>query len=386
MIKVGLLLLLLCLAAACGGGGGGSSLPSLPVPVPEPEPDPDPDIKPRPEFIEQTVFDESVSLNGFPGVTSLLEVNVPSDTISMTIEGLVAGRSVLIGLEDLVGPAGRVYVEDRFGGDYTYREESEIFSATVPNTDIPDLGIFSGTYSFRLYVRSLTVSSIRVRVILERRAGAVNELGQLPLNVWLAQGISVDAGSAPTDERLQDVLDRVFKLLNQSGVEITRGDIDYYDIADPDFDQITISELDDLCESTSAAVRTRLNVFFVREVFGDGVVGASATISGPKRNGTRNSGVAVDYTGVTGFRDTETIGGVAAHEIGHYLGLYHTVEQDGTHDIIEDTVECPATGTNHDCRTRGGGLLMHWEYFGAELLTPGQGLVLRSHPIGGSND
>ncbi len=386
MMRVGVLLLLLLLVPACGGGGGGSGLPVIPVPTPEPDPDPDPPTDPRPEFIEQTVFDDSVSLHGFPGVTALLEVEVPSDTISITIEGFVAGRSVLIGLEDLVGPAGRIYVEDRFGGDYTYREESEIFSATVPNTDIPDLGIFAGTYRFRLYVRSFTVDSVHVRVILERRAGAVNELGQLPLNVWLAAGISVNAKSAPTDERLQDVLDRVFKLLNQADVEITRGDIDYYDIADPAFDELTVSEFDDLCESTSAANRTRLNVFFVREVFGDGVVGASATISGPKRNGTRNSGVAVDYTGVSFFRDTDTIGGVAAHEIGHYLGLYHTVEQNGTHDIIEDTAECPATGTNSECGIRGGGLLMHWEYFGAELLTPGQGLVLRSHPIGGSND
>lgn len=373
---------------ACGGGGGGGG-PDLPpnivIPDPEPEPDPDPS-PPRPEFIEETVIDETVPVETGTRTTPFIEFTVPSDTISITVEGLIGSSSVLIGMQDLTGPSGRVYVEDRFGGDYTYREESEIFSATIPNTDIEALSVFPGTYRFRLYVRSFFVNSIRVRVILERRAGAVNELGQLPLNVWLAAGLSVSAKNAATDSRLQEVIDEIFRLLNQTGVSITRGDIDYYDIADPAYDSVSVAEFDSLCESSGSANKTRLNLFFVREVFGDGVVGASATVSGPKRNGTRNSGVAVDYTGVTGFVDTRVIGGIAAHEIGHFLGLYHTVEQDGTHDIIEDTPDCPANGTNSECSIKGGGLLMHWEYRGAELLTPGQGLVLRSHPIGGSDD
>ncbi len=387
MMRVALFLVLLFLVASCGGGGGGSSLPALPPSFPPPAPNPDPDPgPPRPDFVEETVLDESVAVDPATGLTGFLEFPVPTDAISVTVEGYVPGRSVLIGLEDLTGPGDRVYVEDRYGGPYTYREDSEIFSATIPNTDIASLQVFPGTYRVRLYVRSSSVDSLRVRVILERREGAVNELGQLPLNVWLAAGLSVDARSAPTDERLQEVIDEIFRLLNQDGVEITRGDIDYYDITDPDYDNLSTSELDDLCQISSSARKIRLNLFFVEVVFGNGVVGASATISGPKRNGTRNSGVAVDYTGVTFHRDTKTIGAIAAHEICHYLGLYHTVEQDGTHDIIEDTPDCPPTGTNGECSTEGGGLLMNWEYLGGELLTPGEGLVLRAHPIGGSDD
>jgi hypothetical protein len=387
MKRAGLLVLLLSLALACGGGGGGgSALPNIPPSVPDPVPDPDPVVEPRPEFTEELAFDETVPLDPSTHITPFIEVTVPIDAISVTIEGYVAGRTVLIGLEDLTGPAGRVYVADRTGGNYTYREESEIFSATIPNSDVEALGVFPGDYRFRLYVRSTTVDELRVRVILERRQGAVNELGQLPLNIWLGSGLPVKADTAATDTRLQEVIGEIFRLLNQSGVEITRGEIDYYDIANPGFDNLSVSELDQLCQATGGAVKTRLNLFFVEVVFGDGVVGASATISGPKRNGTRNSGVAVDYTGVSGFRDAKTIGAIAAHEIGHYLGLYHTVEQSGVHDIIEDTADCPPEGTNGQCGIEGGGLLMNWQYLGGALLTPGQGLVLRSHPIGGGND
>ena len=78
------------------------------------------------------------------------------------------------------------------------------------------------------------------------------------------------------------------------------------------------------------------------------------------------------------------IGLVAAHEIGHYLGLYHTCESDGSHDFVDDTAECPASGTNSVCPQAGGGYLMHWQAVGGTTLTGGQGLVVRGHPAVGA--
>ena len=109
---------------------------------------------------------------------------------------------------------------------------------------------------------------------------------------------------------------------------------------------------------------------------GGGVVGVSAMIGGPKQNGTPSSGVMSVYGGFT----TNTIGLIAAHELGHFLGLWHTVEQTGDHDFIDDTANCPASGTNTACTVSGGGLLMHWQAVGGTDITDGQGLVIRGHP------
>ena len=68
-----------------------------------------------------------------------------------------------------------------------------------------------------------------------------------------------------------------------------------------------------------------------------------------------------------------------AHEVGHYLGLYHTSEHDGgAHDPIADTPEC-ASG---DGACPDGDNVMFWTGGGARrLFTAGQGAVMRRHPL-----
>ncbi|MGZ3443119.1 MAG: hypothetical protein ACXVDD_26540 [Polyangia bacterium] len=80
----------------------------------------------------------------------------------------------------------------------------------------------------------------------------------------------------------------------------------------------------------------------------------------------------------TGVLDTEAMGVTCAHEIGHYLGLYHTSERDGgQHDPIGDTPECAGTSACPDASN-----VMFWTGGGARSkLTAGQGAVMRLHPL-----
>ena len=94
---------------------------------------------------------------------------------------------------------------------------------------------------------------------------------------------------------------------------------------------------------------------------------------------------------------------VAAHESGHFLGLYHTTESDGaSFDPLGDTPHCecvPACGhvpgscgagmLASDCdqgrpQCSGGGNLMFWLLQASVAdghLSPEQGQVVRASPL-----
>ena len=79
-----------------------------------------------------------------------------------------------------------------------------------------------------------------------------------------------------------------------------------------------------------------------------GVLGVSGGIPGtPGLHGSPASGVVFALDGMLGevslwFDGNGLLGQTMAHEIGHYLGLFHTTEmQQGMTDRLADTPECP---------------------------------------------
>lgn len=312
--------------------------------------------------------------------TGQIAVDVPADAISLTLEGHAA-LGTQLGLGELIGPDGTVYENTALTGEYIWLPGSEVFSTSVPNTDRANVQLVAGggTYLFRIRRMSGSAPSVAVRTIVERRTPPGLGQGVLDLNVWLADGITPTAATAGASARLQAILDRVDDILAGQGIRL--GSIHYYDVPNPDFDEITSdAEFATLLLTTSGATAVRLNLFFVEVALGGSVVGAAATVAGPKRNGTTLSGVMSIYEG---GQSPNTIGLIAAHEVGHFLGLFHTVEMTGSHDFIDDTADCPPTGTSGACPIPGGGLLMHWRALGGIDLTNGQGLVIRGHPLVG---
>ncbi len=101
-----------------------------------------------------------------------------------------------------------------------------------------------------------------------------------------------------------------------------------------------------------------MNVFLVqslRDASGNSgtIVGIDGTIPGPASyNGTVQSGALVTVADLFSGACTSTIdvgscgadevGFIAAHETGHFLGLFHTTEMEGSQfDPLTDTAKCP---------------------------------------------
>jgi len=312
--------------------------------------------------------------------TEWLELEVPPHAISLHLE--VTEPGVTIGLLGLEGPGGQVYENAAASGDFLwFTGDDGVFTATLPSSDRPGLKLVpgGGTYRFRFFLMAGSSASLNVRAIVHNRPGGVVVGGTVDLNVFLADGLGISAAAAPGHTRLQEILTEADRIFSQQGLSI--GAVDYYVLTDAAFDQVTSdTEFGDLLEETGQANSERLNLIFVQQALGGGTLGVAARLSGPVLRGTRVSGVMIDFD----FGSSADGGYITAHEAGHFLGLLHTTEQSGGHDLIDDTLECPATGTDGVCSTEGNGNLMHWRTLSADpVITDGQGVVILGHPLVG---
>lgn len=229
-------------------------------------------------------------------------------------------------------------------------------------------------------------STRRLRVVTQRGVG---ERSVLDLDVFYVGTRFEPTADGEPPPYVRETLAQAQEILAAAGVML--GEVRHHrvpgelgrslSVLDADPATGEVPRLAELYALSAGAGRASLAVFFVREV--EGALGISGGIPGPWGiHGTAQSGIALsaDF-----LREAEDFGvqpgAVLSHESGHFLGLYHTTEADGSHiEPITDTprcadedgdgfvspMECPSGATN----------LMFWSGLG-DTLSAEQGQILR---------
>ena len=276
-----------------------------------------------------------------------------------------------------------------------------VFDATVGGRDFPapDWGVAATTISdvvtvlypngtrtpvspegFSFEMGSVSFSD-STRLIAQRGG----EGSVFDIDAYLVGG----GGWTPGDDELQRTMDDARAAFAPAGITI--GEVRVHEVVGGlrrRFQVLTGMEpplgvpadLSEMYRLSAGARRPSVHVFFVRMI--EGALGVASGIPGPHvLPGTGASGVAI----AVDLIPSDLIGKVMAHEIGHFMGLFHTSEADGAvNDPFDDTEECRADRDTDldgyllpfECTGSGADLLMFWA--GEESrISPEQAALMR---------
>jgi hypothetical protein len=238
-----------------------------------------------------------------------------------------------------------------------------------------------------------------------KTAPAVDNL--LDLNIYSVGLDGLDAATLEADADFQAILANVSSIYNFdiraiTYNDVTGGDADTYGVIDSD------AELAAMFALSPSESNISLNIFLVSDI-STGELGLAGGVPGPPViQGTTRSGVCVNmgsYLAAVAAGDATMLADasseleiIMAHESGHFLGLYHTVEKNGLaivdgingEDPLGDTPVCPDTADADaddildpsECAGQGAENLMFWSPGNASrTLTSNQGTIMVANPL-----
>jgi hypothetical protein len=345
------------------------------------------------EFQEIGTF--TTSDTGF--LTGEIAIEVPDGASSILVHCGTYGDDKLGLLWTLKNPDGSYLYDGNDPGstaDFKGGSHDDLVPFLIPLAD--DSPLQAGSYTADIYVQGPEFEELNCGAVL--RTGDAPDEGELAVELVFVSVPGLDATSAQDDAAFQSMVESVESMYAGIGITIAwtytdfAGDVGTYAVVDVTADDF--SEFNDLLRTSNPEDDLAVSIFLVEEIStdeGNLIIGKSGGPPGTHATqGTSKSGVVASTIDLAD--STDLVATILAHELGHYLGLFHTTERDATaleHDPISDTPECTTDGdddgklSTSECDGSGSDNLMWWTY-NADLdpvLTTGQGTVVRRGPL-----
>ena len=317
-------------------------------------------------------------------VNSLTITNLSTRSLTIPSSGYNSVNDSELGTDVLISPAiqfdldpNSVSFSIAFTGDNVGFESGSLFIAElVDSNGVPvsplnrhvtfcDVGlcsgliprrpaqsVTSGAWSIRLGTLDTTLDDVEfngLELVIAQRIGppASSTGATLRINPFLT-------ADSVSETDIDEVLSELTDIATASNLTLDIGAVQI--VSDDQFTEVSRNFSNPI---TSQLVllgsADQINLFFIEDFSGSGgsgLLGISGGLPGPFGLSSNFNGVLINATANLGgapgtyARNTAEI---ALHEMGHFLGLYHTTERRfDPHDIIDDTPEYSAANDRDD--------------------------------------
>jgi hypothetical protein len=275
------------------------------------------------------------------------DLQLPRDAVSVTFRAqALSEKDVPLAFTRLIAPGARTWLDFLELAQFVDQpirwlplDSFETIAMLVPNTTPNRAKLRAGPYALRVGALQAQQgddrqAQVQVSALIKRAPDALGSA--LHLNVFPV-GLGMTAAQAARSGRVKAVMDELDRILTAAG--LTLGRIRYFGLPQADIEGLEVidssgapdSEFARLLRLGEGRSGLSLDVFLVRSIRSGESGGVSLGLSGglpgpPGLHGTGHSGVAVAFDPAVVGEGHRTAAQILAHEIGHFLGLYHTTE------------------------------------------------------------
>ncbi len=321
------------------------------------------------------------------------EVDIPFETPDAVVSAMVNcgpyGYDTLATAMSITDPSGADFYdfESPNSGAMRVSTLADYLPVLIPVSPKRDVDV--GGYVMRLVVQADALPT-KVTCAATYRLQEASDAASVDVHIVFVGVDSVVDHLNATDGEGLDSLKAVLAGFDDllGGVGLSVGDVSYEDFGGNVSTYTSVDgeeEFGNLLKTIDSAGTRSITFFFVQDIqfeTGVSIVGLAGGPPGAAAvGGTSKSGVVVS---VVDYNDSpETISLIMAHESGHFLGLFHTTEKDGSSfDPLDDTDECSESDGQADpadCAGKGYENVMFWQPTAADSadMTGDQGWVVR---------